>query len=62
MATCRECGRPREEGEVELCPACCSIKIKEFERGIVGLAVGSAVGIVFYVLKKSASALFGSKR
>jgi len=52
MKTCSECGRPLNEGENDLCPACESTKSHKKKRWgeIIGGVVTVAAGIVIAVL------------
>lgn len=55
MSNCKECGRPLEQGENDLCPACMSTKshkkwrLAEIIGGavvVVGIVVGAAIKII----------------
>lgn len=56
MATCTECGRPLNAGEVELCPACTSSKSHKKKRWteIIG-------GVVLIVALGALKAFSGGK-
>lgn len=60
MKNCSECGRPLNEGENDLCPACESTKSHKKKRWgeIITVGVVAIAGIVIAVLT---SGKFGSK-
>jgi len=53
MKKCSECGRPLDEGENDLCPACKSTKSHKKKRWgeIIGGVVTVVGGIAFAILK-----------